>query len=180
MRVFRPFHGAGLIVRCRLKFIAVLMLAIAVQGCSQFGGSGKRGGGDRGLGQDRDVQRPLELSRMSANDQIRLRLTDARVALHLTAAQTFAWQTYENKVIEMLSSVGREAVETGGGNAMTQIDRQVATEQRYAATLEQLTGYARQLYAVLDDEQKRTADRLLPGTVPTQGLEAAPVSRGGR
>ena len=140
----------------------------------------RHGGGDRRSGQEADAQRPLELTRMSTNDQIRLRLTDARIALNLTPEQAAAWQAYENKVIEMLANTGREAAVSGNANALTQIDQRVTAEQRRAAAMEQLAQAARKLYSALGDEQKRVADRVLAGTVPVGSFGLAAPSRGGR
>src|SRR5471030_741732 len=104
-----------------VHLIAALLLAVVVQGCSQFGGMGggmRHGGGDRRSGQEGNEQRPLELARMSTSDQIRLRLTDVRIALNLTAEQAAPWQAYENKVVEMLLNPGHDAGTPGTGNAL--------------------------------------------------------------
>jgi hypothetical protein len=169
-------------IRNRLHVVTALLLASALSACSQFGGmgGGRHGGGDRRSGQEAKEQRPLELTRMSVNDEIRLRLSDFRIALNLTPEQAPFWQAYETKAIELLSDSERDAGASSGGNALSQIDRRVTAEQRHAATMEQLANSARQLYSKLTDDQKRTADRMLASTIPmgTHGQTAA--SRGGR
>ena len=169
-------------IRSRLHVVTALFLASALSACSQFGGmgGGRHGGGDRRSGQEATEQRPLELTRMSVNDQIRLRLSDLRIALNLTSEQAAFWQAYENKAIELLSDSERDTGASSGGNALSQIDRRVTAEQRHAATMEQLANSAKQLYSKLTDDQKRTADRLLAGTIPVGTLGLATPSRGGR
>ena len=154
--------------RSRLHFIAALLLAMAVPACSQLGlGGGTRdGGGDRRSGREGNEQRSNVTARLSANDQIRLRLTDLRIALGLKPEQAGPWQTYDDKVIEMLSDSAHDAGVSAGGNALNQIDRLVTAEQRRAAAMQQLSNAAKKLYSTLTDQQKLVADRLLPGTVP--------------
>ena len=166
-------------VRGGLQAVAALLLALAVAACSQFGGMGGGRHGGR-PGQDSDAQRSSEAAQLSANDQIRLRLTDLRVDLHLTPEQAAPWQAYEDKVIGMISDSGRDAGAFAGGDALNQIDRRVAAEQRRAAAMEQLANAARELYATLTDEQRRVADRQLAGTVPVETFGAATPSRGRR
>lgn len=169
-------------IRSRLHVVAALFLASALSACSQFGGmgGGRHGGGDRRSGQEANEQRPLELTRMSANDQIRLRLRDLRSALNLTPEQAALWQAYENKVIELLSDSVRDTGASSGGNALSQIDRRVTAEQRHAAAMEQLANSARQFYSTLTDDQKRTADRMLASTMPVRTFGLATPSGGGR
>ncbi len=169
-------------IRSRLHVVTALILASALPACSQFGGmgGGRHGGGDRRSGQEAKDQRPLEVSRMSVNDQIRLRLSDLRVALNLTPEQAPVWQTYETKALEFLSESERDARASSDGNALSQIDRRVTAEQRHAAAMEQLANSARQFYSTLTDDQKRTADRMLASTIPVGALGLAAAPRGGR
>ncbi len=97
--------------RSLLHVVSALILASALSACSEFGGmgGGRHGGGDRRSNQDARQQRPLEISRMSVNDQIRLRLSELRVALSLTPEQAPFWQAYETNAIELLSEVERDA-----------------------------------------------------------------------
>jgi hypothetical protein len=154
--------------RSRLHLVAALLLAMAVPACAQLGlgGGGRSGGGDRRSGREGNEQRSTEAARLSANDQIRLHLTDLRIALGLKPEQTGPWQAYDDKVIEMLSESAHDATASAGGNALNQIDRRVAAEQKRAVAMQQLSNAARKLYSTLSDEQKRVADRLLPGTLP--------------
>ena len=166
-------------IHSRMHLIAALLLAMAVQACSQFGGM-RNSGGDRRSGREGNEQRSNETARLSANDQIRLRLTDLRIALSLTPEQAAPWQAYEDKVTEMFSDSGRDAGVSDGGNALNQIERRVTAEQSRAAAMEQLSNAAKTLYSTLTDEQKRVADRMLASTVPVASLGLATPSRGGR
>ena len=154
--------------RSRPHLIAALLLAMAVQACSQLGGmlGTRHDSGDRRSGREGNEQRSNEVARLSANDQIRLRLADLRIALSLKPEQAGPWQTYDDKVIEILSDSARDAGVSAGGNALNQIDRRVITEQRRAAAMQQLSNAAKKLYSTLTDQQKLVADRLLSGTVP--------------
>jgi hypothetical protein len=168
--------------RRRIHVLTALILASALFACSQFGGmgGGRHGGGDRRSGQEARDERPLEVSRMSVNDEIRLRLSDLRVALNLTPEQAPLWQAYETRAIEFLSESERDARSPSGGNALSQIDRRLIAEQRHAAAMAQVADSARQVYSRLTDEQKRTADLKLAGTIPAEELGLAAAPRRGR
>ena len=167
-------------IRRRLHLVAALLLAMLVPACSGPGGGMRHGGGERRSAQEGNQQRPLELERMSANDQIRLRLTDVRIALNLKPEQAAAWQAYENQVLEILLNSGRDAGVSTRVNAVDQIDRRVAAEQSRAAAMEQLGVFSRKLYSTFNDEQKRTADRMLASTVPAEVNGLATPARGSR
>lgn len=141
-----------------------------VQGCSPFGGGSRRGGGSRSFSQDNSAQQPAEATRLSANDQLRLRLTNLRLALRLKPEQAGAWQAYEDEVLEFLSELGEQTGSAAGENVFAQIDRRLAAEQRRAATMEQISRAAKNLYSTLSDEQKRVADDGLAGTIPMESL----------
>ncbi|HTP63610.1 MAG TPA: Spy/CpxP family protein refolding chaperone [Burkholderiales bacterium] len=132
---------------------------------AQFGGSrhGGMGGGSRqGSGGD-DLS---GVTRMSANDKIRMQLTDARFALQLTPEQNPLFQAYQDRVIGLLSDVGRAAEAPQGEDALKQLDRRVDQARNRLAEMEEISGAAKRLYAALSPEQKTIADRVLPGTVP--------------
>ena len=154
--------------RSRLHLIAALLLAVAVPGCSQLGEivGTRRADEDRRSAQKNGEQRTNLATRLSANDQIRLRLRDLKIALNLKPEQTSAWQAYDDKVIEILSVLAHDAGAPGDGNALSQAEQRVSAEQKRAVLTQQLSNAAKKLYSTLTDEQKRTADRLLPGTIP--------------
>jgi len=154
----------------RLVLLIFLTLAVAVPACAQYGGSrrgGTGGGGDRSVRTDRDPQRS-EVTRMSASDQIRLQLTDVRLALKLTPDQATSWQSYENKVLALLDDLSRgTAPPAPDEHAPMQIERKLDPLRNRLTAMEDLLDAATKLYTALTDEQKGIADRMLAGTVPT-------------
>ncbi len=152
-------------VRVRLVLVFLLLAAVCAPAAAQFGGM-KRGGGDSGSGRSRPGDDMSGVTRMSANDQIRMQITDTRLALKLEPAQNAAWQAYEDRVIGLLADLSRGAGTAAGGDATKQIDLKVDLARNRLAAMEELSEAAKKLYAGLSAEQKSVADRMLPGTVP--------------
>lgn len=147
----------------RVVFILLLLTAVCEQALAQF--SGMRRGGEGRSRPDSAAPRP-EATRLSANDQIRLQLTDVRLALKLTADQNASWQTYENKILALLADLGRGVSTPSGDRAPGQIERKVDLVRNRLTAMEEISEAAKMLYAILSDEQKAVADRMLAGTVP--------------
>ena len=161
--------------------VILLTFAVAVPACAQFGGSrhsGMGGGGNRASSADGDSQLS-GVTRMSANDQVRLHLTDVRLALKLTPEQAASWQSYENKVLAFLSdpSHGTTPAATEE-SAPKQIERKLDVVRDRLTAMEDLSDAAKKLYAGLTDEQKVVADRMLAGTVPALYSGTPMASRG--
>jgi len=169
-----------MIRRRRHLLVVTLIVALTQASCSQLGSSGRGRGDDAERRSSGTTQRLDEVTRLTVNDEIRLRLTDLRIALKVTPEQTAILQAYENAVIQMLSDAGSDSGNTATGNALNQLDRRVIARQRRAAEMDQLWNAARKLYSMLTDEQKRVADRMLPGTVPTEALGLPAPARSGR
>jgi hypothetical protein len=153
----------------RLALALALALALTSQAFGQFGGTSRRGGagsGENRSRQDDGGQRQSEVTRMSANDQIRLQLTNARVGLKLSPEQSVSWQVYEKKVVELLGDSTHGARTTSGVNVVKQIDETVGILRIRLAAFEDLADATKKLYAMLSDEQKGIADRMLSATVP--------------
>ncbi len=165
--------------RVRIVLVSLLLLSACGQALAQFGGM-RRGGMDGGEGRSR--QGPggelSDVTRLSTNDQIRMQLTSARLALKLAPEQDAAWQAYENKVVDLLSDLSRGASAPTGEDALKQIDRKVDLARNRLAALEELSEAAKKLYATLSSEQKTVADRMIPGTVPALYAGQAPSFRG--
>jgi hypothetical protein len=142
----------------------VLALVLAAVACgdaaAQYGRRGAPGGaGNQSMPRD-------EVTMMSANDQARLQLSSARMALKLTPEQAPAWQVYENKVVDLLDDLARGS-STPEGNALKQINARIDVVRNRLTALEDISDAAVKLYGVLTEEQKSTADRTLAGTLPT-------------
>jgi hypothetical protein len=148
-------------------FAFLLMLAAGTSALAQFGGM-RRGGMDSGgSGRSRSGGDDLSgVTRMSPNDQIRMQITSARLALKLTPEQNPLFQAYEDRVIELLSDLGRGTNAREGDDALKQIERKVDQARNRLAAMEEISDAAKKLYAVLTPEQKTAADRVIPGTVP--------------
>lgn len=168
--------------RQTIALVAVLLFASCGQSLAQFGGA-RRGGADSpGGGRSRQgatAERP-EATRMSAGDQMRMQLASAGLALKLTPDQNALWQAYEDRVLDLLSDLSRNANAPAGENALQQIERKVDTVRNRLAAMEDLSDAAKKLYAALSDAQKEMADRMLPGTVPAlySGVAATPRGEG--
>jgi hypothetical protein len=172
---YRPHENTG--VRPILVFL--LLASVCIQATAQFGGM-KRGGGDgSGSGRSRPSDEMSGVTRMSANDQIRMQITDTRLALKLEPAQNAAWQAYEDRILGLLSDMSRGTSASAGGDATKQIDLKVDLARNRLAAMEELSEAAKKLYAGLSAEQKQVADRMLPGTVPALFSQPSPF-RGDR
>jgi hypothetical protein len=156
MKKRRLFLGAAL--------LGALSLAAMGEAGAQLGGSGggmgRRGGGG-GSPRDSGGERS-EATRLSANDQIRMQLTNTRLALKLSSEQNPAWQSYEDKVIGLIS----EQPQSPGDGAVKQIDRNAELLRGRLAAMQDLAYAAKDLYAILSDDQKAVAERMLGATVP--------------
>jgi hypothetical protein len=153
MKMRGPLLGAAL--------LGALGLAAMGEAGAQFGGSG--GMGRRGAGSPRDSGgERSEVTRLSANDQIRMQLTNTRLALKLTAEQNPAWQSYEDKVIALIS----EQPQSASDSAVKQIDRNAELLRSRLAAMQDLAYAAKDLYAILSGDQKAVAERMLGATVP--------------
>ncbi len=148
----------------RPVIVFLLLASVCIQATAQFGGM-KRDGTDSG--RSRSGGDDLSgVTRMSANDQLRMQITDTRLALKLEPAQNPVWQAYEDRVLQLLSDLSRGANFSTGGDATRQIDARVDVARNRLAAMEELSDAAKKLYAALSSEQKQVADRMLPGTVP--------------
>jgi hypothetical protein len=103
---------------------------------------------------------------MSANDQARLQLSNARLALKLTPEHAPAWQVYENKVVDLLDDLAR-GINAPQGSALKQIDARIDVVRNRLTALEDIADAAAKLYGALTEEQKSAADRMLAATLPT-------------
>lgn len=115
------------------------------------------------------------------------RLAKAYSQLAISAQQSTAWDSYASSVGALMADVLRaQQVEPEDAGGLQRLDLRVdAARNRYAA-IENVADAMRALYASLSDDQRRTADRVLPATVPTlyggaliSTLAPGPVDRPG-
>jgi hypothetical protein len=158
--------------------LGALGLAAMGEADAQFSGGAGSGMGRRGGASPRDSGgERSEVTRLSANDQMRMQLTDARLALHLTSEQNAAWQSYEDKVVGLIAEQPRSASASSGESAARQIDRNTDLLRSRLAAMQDLSDAAKKLYAILSDEQKAVADRMLGATVPSAYAGQGPGPR---
>ena len=165
----------------RFAILNMALLLACGQAGAQFGGSHRGGrGGSNDAGQKGDKGAAAEATRMNANDQVRMQLTHVRTALKLSPEQAPAWQAFEERVLSLLDDLGRGTSFPAGEGALKQIDQRVDLVRNRLAALEDIADAAKKLYAGLSAEQRETADRTLPGTVPAlySGSPAAGQFRG--
>jgi len=151
----------------RLAFVSLLLFLACGQALAQFGGGmgGMRSGGMGGSRQRQNSDDNSGVTRLSDNDKVRLHLTDLRLALKLRPEQNPLFDAYQARVYDLLGSFDRTS-NAADASGLQQIDRKVDQARSRVGMLEEVSSAARKLYAALDDDQKKAADRLLAGTVP--------------
>jgi len=102
-----------------------------------------------------------------ADNQARAQLASVRTALKLTSEQVPNWRLYESKVVDLLDDLSRGFTAPTGVTAIRQIDARVDIVRNRLTAMEDIADAAAKLYAVLSEQQKGTADRLLAATLPT-------------
>jgi hypothetical protein len=148
----------------RLVILSIILSVACGHALAQFGG-GRCGGSEGGGHQRQGGDDTSGVTRLSTNDQVRLHLTDLRLALKLRPEQNPAFDAYQSKVYEVLADLGHSGA-ASDQQPLTLIDRRLEAARSRVALLEGLSGAAKTLYASLDDEQKKSADRIMAGTVP--------------
>lgn len=107
-------------------------------------------------------------------DSSAAQLASARERLAIGPAQAVAWQRYADSVGALLGDLLRpvsDGAPSRAGQIATEsvvqrLDRRVDTARNRYAALEDVAAALHALYDVLDEEQRRIADRMLAGTVP--------------
>jgi len=145
-----------------IRFAVAVLLAACLFGQAEAQ-TGRRGPPDGGRG---DAKRRDDAASASANDQVRHQLANVRSALKLTQEQAPAWEAYEKRIVGLLDDLSRGFNQPPGASAVKQIDARVDMVRNRLTAMEEIADAAARLYAGLSDEQKGTADRLLPGTLP--------------
>lgn len=163
--------------------ILIFSLAFAFAGdaSAQFGGGMRRGGmGGSGESRSRQSQPAPEAARISGNDQIRMQLTEVRLALKLTPEQDASWRVYEDRVLSLLDDLSRGANVPIGGSALQQIESRIDVVRNRLTAMEDLADAAKRLYNGLGETQRTMADGMLAGTVPALYTGSVSASAHGR
>jgi hypothetical protein len=111
-------------------------------------------------------------------EQTSRQLADAQRQLRITSAQYPAWEAYAASVGALSSDLARFDAEPIEATSLQRIDRRVDRARNRYTALEGVADAMRTLYATLDDEQRRAADRVLVGTIPA-AYEGTPFAGGG-
>ena len=151
---------------------AVLALASG-QTLAQFGGGmrhGRGGSQGEGGGSQRDAGGDASgVTRLSANDRVRIQLTDLRFALMLMPEQNPLFDAYQSKVYALLSpwSAPPEPGPSQGPEALAKVAQRVSVARSRWMQMQDVYDAAAKLYGALAPEQRDVADRLLADTVPS-------------
>lgn len=153
--------------------LTVLALAAcAPMGGGGYGGPGERGGREGGMGGPGGAPNAQSgglgaEAGMSVVAQLQTQLQQTAEALKLTPKQVVLWEAYQDKVSALMSDQMKLApyVSTQQ-SAPQQIGRKVDTVRNRLAAMEDIQEAAARLYESLDATQKKTADQMLPQTVP--------------
>ena len=138
----------------------------------------KRGEDDAGASQRRPASAAEAQAR--ASDRAHQQLNQARTTIRITPAQGPLYEVYRERVIALLDDMNRGVPPPSvGESALKQIDRRVDLLRNRLAAFEDVADAARKLYGALTPEQKETADRVLPGTLPALYLQTSPFSGDG-
>jgi hypothetical protein len=151
--------------------IAILICAGAAQAQAQ-----SRRGDDRddAKKQGRGPASAAE-AKERASDQAFQQLNQARRAIRLTPAQEPLYDVFQERVLALMEDLNRGVPPTTvGDSAIKQIDRRVDLLRNRLAAFEDVSDAARRLYAALTPEQKETADRVLPGALPSMYQQTSP------
>lgn len=136
----------------------ILAAGLGLAACAPMGGRPSQEGPPPGEGHG-----PQALN-VVADLQTRLQTTAG--ALQLSPTQQVLWEQYQEKVGRLMADQLKPPSYSARSDALRQIGQRVDLVRNRLAALEEIQDSAARLYAALDEGQKRTADRLLPATVP--------------
>lgn len=103
----------------------------------------------------------------SVREDLQTQLSEVEQRLSLTPFQQVRWDRYREAVGALMADQLRmDPRPVSRLDAMRQIQRRVDVVRNRLVAMEDVAEAAGPLYESLDDNQKRIADRLLPGTVP--------------
>lgn len=157
----------------------LLSSALLIAACAPLGGrEGPQGGppgnnGEMGMGRDG--------GNLIVSD-LQDRLQQTAEALKLNPTQAVLWDAYQERVGALIADQMKRQPYRLRQTAMQQIGQKVDTVRLRLAAMEDIQEAAGKLYAALNDEQKKTADQLLPQTVPAlySGFGSSGGNPGGR
>lgn len=107
--------------------------------------------------------------------QIQDQLQRTAEALKLAPMQAVLWDAYVEKISALMADQMKLQPYRAKQTAMQQIADKVDIVRNRLTAMEEIQEAASKLYGTLDDSQKKTADQMLPGTLPAlySGLGSA-------
>lgn len=100
-------------------------------------------------------------------EDLQTQLSDVEARLKLNPPQSPHWDRYREAIGALMADQLRlDPRPVARLDALRQIERRVDVVRNRLVAMEDIADAAKALYAVLDADQRRVADRLLPGTVP--------------
>lgn len=143
--------------------VLLISSALLLSACAPMGGregpNGGPPGGAREMGMGRDGGGNII-------SDLQERLQQTAEALKLNPRQAVLWDAYQERVGALMADQMKLQAYRSHQTAMQQIGQKVDTVRLRLAAMEDIHEAAAKLYDALDETQKKTADQLLPQTVP--------------
>jgi hypothetical protein len=155
---------------CRERRAALLVALLAIESTAQaqVGGRGRGTGPPGPDAPDRAAIDRGAIERNTLTSEFTAHLQDVKQRLKLEPAQQAAWDSYARRAEALMQDQMRGmAPPPEHEDALHQINRRVDIVRNRLAAMEDIADAAAQLYSTLSADQRKTADDLLPTTVPT-------------
>lgn len=156
--------------------VVLFVLLLGLGACAPMGGPGGPGGrGDEGAGAFQGERQRPGAGGNSTADRFRLDLQETAQALELDPKQRVLWEAYQDKIGTLMNDINKiEPYRPPRQTAVQQIGRKVDLARNRLAAIEEVQEAADRLYQALNEEQRKTADQRLAGTLPN--LYAGPAN----
>ncbi len=99
-------------------------------------------------------------------DQLQNQLLKTAEALQLTPKQAVLWDAYQEKIGALMADQLKLSPYRAKQTAMQQIAQKVDVVRNRLSAMEDIQEAAKSLYDALDEAQRKTADQMLPSTLP--------------
>lgn len=146
------------------KVSSLLLSALLFTACTPMEG---RGGLDSSSPRRGEMEGGSGSGSAMVVDNLQAQLQKTAEALRLTPTQATLWDAYQERVGALMADQMKlQPYRAIRLNAMQQIDQKVETVRNRLTAMEEIQETASKLYSALNESQKKTADQMLPGTVP--------------
>lgn len=143
--------------------VLLISSTLLLSACAPMGGRESPNGGPPGGGREMGMGRDGGGNIVS---DLQERLQQTAEALKLNPRQAVLWDAYQERVGALMADQMKLQAYRSHQTAMQQIAQKVDTVRLRLAAMEDIHEAAANLYDALDETQKKTADQLLPQTVP--------------